>query len=90
MSRGWRRGQSAKVEVHVILLVSISLDRAGRWSLNGVEEGLEGDKEQVPRLGAASVGFLRCYYLSVVTDLRCRYRYLHLFFFQKEKKKGMW
>lgn len=78
VSRGSRRGQNAKVGIDGIHLVRISLNGAGRQSPSWAEEGLGGEREQVPRQRAA-VGFLRRYYLSAAANLR-RYRYLHLFF----------
>lgn len=57
VSRGSRKGQNAKVGIDGIHLVRISLNGAGRQSPSWVEEGLEGEREQVPRQRASGSWF---------------------------------
>lgn len=45
-----------------------SLNRAGRGCLRWMEEELEGERGQVSRLEAQSIGFLRHHYLSVASS----------------------
>lgn len=82
VSRGGRGGPSATVGIDGMFLVNVSLSRAGRWPVRWVEEGREGEREQVPRLGWLS---------EVLLSFSCSrsppIEIFAPFFFSKKKKR---